>query len=174
MRAASVHLHRSHFLGYTPPRRLRIPPSAQECRHRLPGAPDLPPLSVSPISAETQAGAGAEKCAWRVCALSRMVSSLLAARSRIITKEETLNCVLDCTSGKRSSPVSLTVRPPHPSPLPRKLALASLHLWCVRIRKRMRMGEGVRSRTLQRRSLSLGERDRVRGCAVGVRACLAE
>jgi hypothetical protein len=50
---------------------------------------------------------------------------------------------------------------PHPSPLSRKLALASLRLWSVRIRKRM--GEGVPSRLLKKRPLSLKERDRVRG-----------
>ena len=44
-----------------------------------------------------------------------------------------------CTAG-----VGLHRRPaPHPVPLPRKLALASLPLWNVRIRKRMRTGEGT-------------------------------
>ncbi len=52
---------------------------------------------------------------------------------------------------------------PRPSPLPHKLALASLPLWSIRIREQMRMGEGVLSQPLNRRPLSPGERDRVRG-----------
>ncbi len=58
------------------------------------------------------------------------------------------------------------VATPHPVPLPRKLALASLPLNVVCIRKRMQMGEGVWPQPLQRRPLSRGERDRVRGCVL--------
>jgi len=56
---------------------------------------------------------------------------------------------------------------PHPSPLPRKPALASLPLLSSRVRQRMRSGKGVRSRTLQRRSPSQGERAGARGWSVG-------
>jgi hypothetical protein len=57
---------------------------------------------------------------------------------------------------------------PHPVPLPRQLALASWQLWNVRIRKRMRMGEGTvfHARALFRRPFSHGEKDRMRGCAL--------
>ena len=44
--------------------------------------------------------------------------------------------------------------PPHPVPLPRKLALASLPLYSVRIRKRMRIGEGTTPQRLRPNSLS--------------------
>ena len=54
---------------------------------------------------------------------------------------------------------------PHPVPLPRKLALASLPLWNARIRKRMRMrmGEGTVLQPLCKRPFSHGEKDRMRG-----------